>query len=284
MDSPDTTPAATFFMRGRFQFRTAYSPNGVSSPTFLISPCSRCFAYVERYSPESITVAVCVVSSSALPSASSDTRSNNSLYRQTVTAIVDIIPSSVTLLTIEGSAAIFASKEWLTAFPAPSFKPEIFPCVWFKETGVDSAPPLDLAVDLSTLRTSDVPLVAKHWPYVEDTGPSFLHRVVERLPSACVRPNASADSLVSEPVGWVLCYPGGSLGSLHVLDDWQRRGIAASLVAAQSRNMRRAAAGKLTVNAVVLENNAPSRALFGSLPSWKQSEESINWITFTKTN
>jgi GNAT superfamily N-acetyltransferase len=81
------------------------------------------------------------------------------------------------------------------------------------------------------LEPGDSPLVTRLWPYHGKEGDSpYIRWRIEHGPTAAIRRDGRL-------VAWALTHGDGSMGFLHVLEDWRHRGFARSLGLVLSRRV-----------------------------------------------
>ena len=84
------------------------------------------------------------------------------------------------------------------------------------------------------LEPGDSRLVTRHWPYHSSRRDSpYIRWRIEHGPTAAVRRRG-------RPVAWALTHGDGSLGFLHVLEEYRGQGMARSIAAALCRRSVRA--------------------------------------------
>jgi GNAT superfamily N-acetyltransferase len=106
------------------------------------------------------------------------------------------------------------------------------------------------------LRPDDVEMITAHWPYHRGRRRSpHVRRLIERVPSAVIRRNG-------RPIAWALLHDDGSMGFLHVLEEWRHRGLARSLALVLCR---RVLARGLTPFVFIETRNRPSLHLTAGL-------------------
>lgn len=106
---------------------------------------------------------------------------------------------------------------------------------------------------VSPLVAADAPLVTRYWPYGRRPG-----YVLERLrsgPSAAVRRRG-------RPVAWALTHSDGSMGFLHVLDEYRGQGMARSIGTWLARRQLERGIGAFVY---IARDNRASISLTGSL-------------------
>lgn len=83
---------------------------------------------------------------------------------------------------------------------------------------------------VTSLRSADAPTVVRFWPYGRDV--MYVRERISRLPSAAIRRDGRL-------VAWGLTHDDGSMGFLHVLEEWRGRGFARSLTTALALRLLR---------------------------------------------
>lgn len=131
---------------------------------------------------------------------------------------------------------------------------------------------------LGDLDPSDATLVNHHWPYGGPESVPYIKDMIVSHPSVCVRRLNGSRELVA----WVLTYPYGALGSLHVVEDCRRLGFGTLLVEALSAKLIAIAANEPnqpapTLYAYAAVDNTASRSLFSKLDTWQIREGLVSW-------
>ncbi len=101
-------------------------------------------------------------------------------------------------------------------------------------------------------------------PYVEEEGVDYLRGMLGRFPSACLREKTKG--LDPGPlVAWMLTYPYGAFGCLHVMESHRRRKLGTCLVyeiLERIEAMRELDNASTVLNhCFVMEDNVPSRRM-----------------------
>jgi 8-oxo-dGTP diphosphatase len=126
---------------------------------------------------------------------------------------------------------------------------------------------------VESVLSSDARFVASFWPY--GRSPEYVRERIRALPSAAIRRNGRL-------VAWSLTHDDGSMGFLHVLDEWRGRGFARALTTALALRLLRLG---LRPFLYIVQTNTPSIRLtesmgftragsygwFGSLPRRRPS-------------
>jgi GNAT superfamily N-acetyltransferase len=111
-----------------------------------------------------------------------------------------------------------------------------------------------------------------------------MQRMIEGFPSTCLRPVTKND--IEPPVAWILSYPYGALGPLHVLDEYRRKGLGSWLVLSLCEFMRSLAVREghpcPRIYAFVLQDNVASASMFEKLSNWRRIDETVCWLSFIK--
>ncbi len=111
------------------------------------------------------------------------------------------------------------------------------------------------AADIEQLRPDELRYVYDNSNYQQFLNMDYLSKRLELGGGYCIRDQQS-------PVAWIMTHDDGSVGMLHVLDAYRRRGYARRLVIAMSRKVSQK--GR-PVFAHIEPTNIPSLKLFGSL-------------------
>jgi 8-oxo-dGTP diphosphatase len=89
---------------------------------------------------------------------------------------------------------------------------------------------LDRTHRVSSLRPDDVPLIARAWPY--GRSPDHILRRIRGGPGYCIRRKGA-------PVAWGLTHDDGSMGFLHVVEQYRHQGMARTLTTALAGHLLR---------------------------------------------
>lgn len=254
-----------------------------------------CLARVERCA-RTLHVALCV-------SQSDDGNggvNQDSLYKTIAAEILTHHTRHGTDKVLVGCVPKRLEACWVTFLERRRWSVAVEDCVWFLEKDLTSHslgsiddPQCELSsapymtkggyFKESRLKSSDTELVDRHWPFGGDNGSSYIERMIEGHPSTCLRPATSEDeNSCQPPVAWILAYPYGAIGSLHVLDAHRRKGLASRLISAQCNYMRscseREGRPSPLIHAYALLQNGASQSLFDKLENWHRVDENVSWI------
>jgi GNAT superfamily N-acetyltransferase len=126
-------------------------------------------------------------------------------------------------------------------------------------------------VSIQQLTRSHGADVAQLWQYVEENGGAIYAEIcLERY----IGFGAFSDS-DGKMIGTVMCHRDQSIGALVVVEEWQRNGIARTLVSHLIREMEARNFSLITTQAV--ESNDRSIALFESL-GFVKYEQMVAWV------
>jgi len=99
--------------------------------------------------------------------------------------------------------------------------------LWYNHCYLYALRPGRLVIDrthrVSRLRPDDAPLIARAWPY--GRSPERILRRIRSGPGFCIRRSGA-------PVAWGLTHDDGSMGFLHVLEQYRHQGMARTLTTA----------------------------------------------------
>jgi FR47-like protein len=204
---------------------------GAKNVRFLTSPGHVCVARIEE-EKEKASISLCVYAC--------ETCSQGGTYETAVLEIMEVhLQPSTTKLDI-GTVPKGRVSSWIAGLEQNSWSLDTEDFIWFledSEVRSCSRASHDLAsVVNSRLSASDAPLVNKHWPFGGFEGCSYIQRMIEGFPSTCLRPVTKND--LEPPVAWILSYPYGALGPLHVLDEYRRKGLGSWLILSLCEFMR----------------------------------------------
>jgi len=106
--------------------------------------------------------------------------------------------------------------------------------LWYNHCYLYVLRPDRLVIDrthrVSRLRPEDAPLIARAWPY--GRSPDRILRRIRSGPGYCIRRNEA-------PVAWGLTHDDGSMGFLHVVEQYRHQGMAKTLTTALAERLLR---------------------------------------------
>ncbi len=116
-------------------------------------------------------------------------------------------------------------------------------------------------VRVGPLRPADAPLIARNWPYGRRRV-EYVKSRIKAMPSSCIRRDG-------RPVAWALIHDDGSMGMLHVLEQFRGQGLARAITAHLARQV-----GKLGIQPFVyiVRTNRASISLTETMGFEKQAE------------
>ncbi len=104
--------------------------------------------------------------------------------------------------------------------------------LWYNHCFLYVLRPGRLVVDrthrVSRLRPQDAPLIAQAWPY--GRSPDHILRRIRSGPGYCIRRKGA-------PVAWGLTHDDGSMGFLHVVEQYRHQGMARTLTTALAERL-----------------------------------------------
>lgn len=128
--------------------------------------------------------------------------------------------------------------------------------LWYNHCFLYVLRPGRLVIDrthrVSRLRPEDAPLIARAWPY--GRSPDHILRRIRNGPGYCIRRQGA-------PVAWALTHDDGSMGFLHVLEQYRHQGMARTLTTALSERLLRLGAQPFMY--IVTTNRASLRLTAG---------------------
>jgi GNAT superfamily N-acetyltransferase len=89
---------------------------------------------------------------------------------------------------------------------------------------------IDRTHRVSRLRPADAPTIARSWPF--GRSPAHILRRIRSGPGYCIRRNG-------KPAAWALTHDDGSMGFLHVVEEYRGQGMARTLTTALAERMLR---------------------------------------------
>jgi len=89
---------------------------------------------------------------------------------------------------------------------------------------------IDRTHRVSRLRPEDAPLIARAWPY--GRSPDRILRRIRGGPGYCIRGKGA-------PVAWGLTHDDGSMGFLHVVEQYRHQGMARTITTALAKRLLR---------------------------------------------
>ena len=92
--------------------------------------------------------------------------------------------------------------------------------------------PISHGLTLDWLRESDAHIIDEHWPYRSDHSLDLVTKLIQLGP--CVGARTRDGSLAC----WIVLYDYGSIGMLHTLNEYRRKGIARAVVSAICTHLR----------------------------------------------
>jgi ribosomal protein S18 acetylase RimI-like enzyme len=106
--------------------------------------------------------------------------------------------------------------------------------VWYNHCCLYVLRPGHLVVDrthrVSRLQPEDAPSIARAWPY--GRSPEHILRRIRNGPGYCIRRRGM-------PVAWGLTHDDGSMGFLHVVEQYRHQGMARTITTALARSLLR---------------------------------------------
>ena len=121
------------------------------------------------------------------------------------------------------------------------------------------------------MSVNDAVLVNSEWPFKSEDSEIFVKHLLELYPSSGITTESG------QLCGWVLTYPYGAIGIMHVMPEFRRRGLAKAIVAHHIE--------KWTVYGwgcqpfcYIVDDNSASKSLFEALDF--QTVGDIMWVGY----